>query len=276
MKLHEDTDNLSPGLMAGPGTTVEPRRPWLAALMSLVLPGFGQLYNGEVNRALWLFLGFALLGVPGLALIALWLPAQLTVPALALGLLATLGLWVYSVAQAWRRAKALGAGWHLRPWQLSGVYLLVLLLCDGVGLPLLIGQVRAQQVESFRIPSASMAPTLLPGDVLFADKRYNCPNCRQAVHRGDIAIFVYPNDRTRYYVKRIVGLPGERIELPGTGPVNVPPGQVYVTGDNTVASTDSRQFGTVPLADVVGRVRQIWWSSGEGRIRWERLGLTPQ
>ena len=51
-----------------------PRKPWLAALASLVLPGLGQFYNGELNRAIWLFLTFALLSIPGLALMALYLP----------------------------------------------------------------------------------------------------------------------------------------------------------------------------------------------------------
>mgnify|MGYP003582470240 CR=1 FL=1 len=52
--------------------------------------------------------------------------------------------------------------------------------------------------------------------------------------------------------------------------------RVWLVGDNRAASRDSRDFGPVPLTDVVGRVRQIWWSSGDGRVRWERLGLVPQ
>lgn len=252
-----------------------PRRKPVAALMSMLLPGLGQLYNGEVALALRLFLAFALLAVPGPAVVALHLPASWTLPALVLGLLSALGLWSYAAIQAWRSA-GLRADWLLQPWQTGGLYLLVLLLGSGVGLPALIQQVRAHWVESFHIPSASMAPTLMPGDILFADKRYNCPGCKGAVRRGDIVIFVDPNDRTRYYVKRVAGLPGEAVAMPGQPATTVPPGTVYLLGDNVAASTDSRQFGPVPLADVVGRVRQIWWSSGDGRIRWERLGLTPQ
>lgn len=292
-----------------------PRRPWLAALMSLVLPGFGQLYNGQLNPAIWFFLAFALLGVPGLALIALHLPDRATVPALAVGLLAALGLWIGSTLHAWRVARGL-TRYRRQAWQVSGVYALLLLLCDLVVLPMLITEVRTHQVESFHIPSASMAPSVLPGDVIFADKRYNCPGCKRSVSRGDIAIFVYPDDPTLKYIKRIVGLPGDRVQLqghelringerlqqghatalPGGGqrvteatsgrtwvaewgaaplePLDlvVPSGQVFVLGDQRAQSRDSRQFGPVPLVDVVGRARQVWMSLDHGRIRWERLG----
>ena len=184
--------------------------------------------------------------------------------------------------------------------------MLVLVVCGLVVLPLLTVYVRAHQVEPFKIPSNSMAPTLMPGDFLFADKRYNCPRCKHAVRRNDVTIFVYPNDRTIYFVKRIVALPGDRVELknqqifvngsalpqralsePNSLPINasepalaqdfvVAPGSVFVLGDNHVTSKDSRQFGTVPLQDVVGHVRQIWFSWGDDGVRWSRLGLSPQ
>jgi signal peptidase I len=259
-----------PDLFSAPPS--RPASRWLPALMSLALPGLGQLRNGQIDLAIRVFLAFALLSVPGPALIALWLPEGWTVPAVALGLLGAVGLWGWGIVQAWRAAPQ-----GVAPWRGWAGYVLVLLLADAVALPLLIQAVRADQVASFRIPSASMAPTLQPGDVLFADRRYNRPGPgTQAVRRGDIVIFVYPNDRTLYFVKRVVALPGETVERPGAAPYTVPPGHVWLVGDNGAASKDSRDFGAVPLTDVVGRVRQIWWSSGDGRVRWERLGLTPR
>ena len=121
--------------------TLTPRQPWVAAMASLVLPGFGQLYNGDLNRAIWLFLGFALLCVPGVALVALYLPAQLMLPCLLLGLVLTLSVWVYAVYEAWRsaRARVVATAWA---WRVSGVYALVFVLCDLLALPLLTQYVR--------------------------------------------------------------------------------------------------------------------------------------
>ena len=309
------------------------RKPGVAALASLVLPGLGQFYNGDLNRAIWLFLVFSMVAIPGLALVALYLPEGWMVPALALGLLVTLSIWVYAVWQAWSTARQL-QDYVVQPWQLSGVYALILVLCDLLALPMLSLYVREHQVEPFRIPSRSMEPSVLQGDFIFADKRYNCPGCRQGVHRGDIVIFAYPNDRSLHYIKRVIALPGDQVQISGQQvqvngqplqvaggaadqvteqieghrwqirpaektrvapsaaspvPLNrvaahadaewnlrVPDGQVFVLGDARSASVDSRTFGTVPLQDILGRARQVWFSSDQGQIRWERLGRVLQ
>jgi len=194
---------------------------------------------------------------------------------------------------------------------MSGVSVLIIVLCDFIAFPLLINAVRSHEVQAFRIPSASMTPTLWPGDFVFADMRYACVGCREPVRRDDVAVFAYPNDRTVLYVKRVVALPGDRVQVnrsevrvngalviesqgpspsfTGTpSPVGAPrisdvsldfivsPGQVFALGDHRANSVDSRNFGTVPLQDVVGRVRQVWFSWGEGGVRWARLGRVIQ
>lgn len=293
------------------------RKPVVALAMSFVLPGFGQLYNGEVNRGIWLFLSFALLSVPGLAVIALYLPASWMVAALASGLLLALGIWVFGMVDAWRKAGQLSA-YVPAAWQMSGVYALVFLLCNTLAMPLLINYVRDHQVAAYRIPSRSMEPSVLQGDMLFADKRYNRPEASTAVRRGDIAIFTYPNNRTQNYIKRVIALPGDRVRVAGRSvwvndkaltvqerstpdgievlesiegrrwhvrwaladkPVEdmtltVPPGHAFVLGDNRSTSTDTRHFGPVPLFDIVGKARQVWYSSdARDGVRWGRFGL---
>jgi signal peptidase I len=191
---------------------IKRRKPLFALLMSLILPGFGQLYNGEVNKAIWLFLIFALLTVPAVAVVALYLPAQWMLPALLGSFALALLIWLYSMVSAFRSARR-QPDYLLPGWQRSGMYVLVFLLCNTVALPLLIEYVRQHQVESFRVPSGSMEPTVMTGDMFFADKRYNCPGCKTAVKRGDIAIFAYPDNRTMYFIKRIIGMPGEHVQV---------------------------------------------------------------
>ena len=105
------------------------RRPWLALLMSLVLPGYGQLYNGTLNKAIWIFLGFAFLTIPLGALVAIYLPDSLLILALSLCTLASIGLWAYGMLDAWREAGRLN-DFIPKPWQVSGAYLAALVMCS--------------------------------------------------------------------------------------------------------------------------------------------------
>ncbi|MCK5831110.1 MAG: signal peptidase I [Methylococcales bacterium] len=289
-----------------------PRYPWLASAMSFVLPGFGQLYNGEPNKAIWLFLSFILICAPGIAFIALYMPATWMTPILALSLLLTLSIWVYGIVEAWQTAHHKQSH-QLHSWQISSTYTLVFLLCLIIQL-VAINYVRNHQVQAFHIPSSSMEPGILQGDILFADMRYNCPSCKSSIQHGDVAIFVYPNNRTLYYIKRVIALPRDVVRIEGQSvwvnnklltlgqstplatevfnnrqwqvqwinsednkstsmSITVPDGQALVLGDNRNASKDTRHFGTVPLLDIVGKARQIWFSATlKDGVRWERLG----
>src|SRR3954451_8279096 len=293
---------------------MHPRNRWIAALLSLALPGLGQVYNGDLNRALWLFLGFVLIGCfPGVTIAALYVPAVLMLPLLLLSVVLTFALWGFAIFDAWRGA-ARRQVYTRHGWQVSGLYAL-LLLAGNAFILMLVAEVRQQMVQTFNIPTAAMQPGILPGDWLFADKRYNCPGCKTRVAIGDIGIFVYPNDRTQYYIKRVIGLPGDHVSISSHNvivngrslsrsevtegdfvvvteqagqhswrvqwkkagasrdfDVTVPPGQIFLLGDNRDLSTDSRQFGAVPLSDLVGNARQIWYSYGDGGVRWARLG----
>ena len=291
-----------------------PRNAVIAALLSAILPGFGQIYNGQINKSLWIFLSFCLLTIPLIVIIALYLPVGLTTIGVALSTALTLLVWLCGIADAWRNARRLG-NYRLKPWQTSGMYVVTFLVCNMLILPSVFLWVRDHQVQSFYIPSHSMAPTVLKGDVLFANKNYNCPNCRTHVSRGDVAVFVYPNNRTQHYIKRVIGLAGDKVSITALGvSVNgkllgeissqgetteslnnrswnviwgndeliadneftVTPGHAFVLGDNRSKSNDSRDFGMVPLSDIVALSRQVWFSKGQDGIRWSRLGTDLQ
>ena len=139
-------------------------------------------------------------------------------------------------------------------------------------------------VQAFYIPSGSMEPTLQIGDRILVSKfSYRLGPIR----RGDITVFHFPLSPARDFVKRVVALPGETVELreglvlingkplselyptplPGGdractssyGPKKVPEGQYFVLGDNRCNSEDSRFFGFVPAENVVGKALLVYW-----------------
>jgi signal peptidase I len=121
--------------------------------------------------------------------------------------------------------------------------------------------------------------------------------------RGDIVVFRYPNNRDIDYIKRIVGVPGDVIEIRNKqlirngrpanenyikhsqpalmlpvrdnyGPVTVPDGKYFMMGDNRDDSQDSRFWGFVDRSDLHGKAWRIYWSSdGIGSVRWTRFGM---
>lgn len=139
-------------------------------------------------------------------------------------------------------------------------------------------------VQAFFIPSGSMEPTLQIGDRILVSKfiyRF------APIRRGDVIVFRYPLNPGKDFVKRVVALPGERVELKdgvvlingraipeqyptalpesdractsNYGPVTVPPNKLFVLGDNRCNSEDSRYFGFVPVENVVGKAFLIYW-----------------
>jgi len=175
--------------------------------------------------------------------------------------------------------------------------------------------IRTFIIQAFKIPSGSMKPTLLVGDHILVTKfiyGVKIPFLRATLipvkepARGDIVVFIYPEDRSKDFVKRVIGIAGDTVEIrnkqiflngkpyhdeygvytddtiiPGEvqprdnfGPVQVPPGKIFVMGDNRDQSYDSRFWGFVDLKDVLGKALIIYWSwDGENHtVRWSRLG----
>ncbi len=148
--------------------------------------------------------------------------------------------------------------------------------------------IRTYVIGPYKIPTGSMRPTLMEGDRIFVDKityRFRGPE------RGEIVVFKYPLDLKKDFVKRLVAFGGETVEIrDGNLYVNgkkldsepliqgryyynrsdwdygkegqlvtVPEGSLFVLGDNSAHSSDSRNWGFVPEKDLVGRAVVIWW-----------------
>ncbi|HEY4504381.1 MAG TPA: signal peptidase I [Candidatus Paceibacterota bacterium] len=100
-------------------------------------------------------------------------------------------------------------------------------------------------VQPFIVQGASMVPTFQNGDYLIVDEisyHFNEPK------RGDVIIFKYPKDTSKYFIKRVEGMPGDIVDGK-----KLPDNQYFVLGDNRNASSDSRIWGSVPRRNIVGR-----------------------
>ena len=175
--------------------------------------------------------------------------------------------------------------------------------------------IRTFVVQAFKIPSESMVKTLLVGDHLLASKfsyGIKIPFTHTYIYKGedpvkgDIIIFEYPNDPSVDYIKRIIGTPGDTIEVRNKqlfrngepvkesyirftepdriqpvrdnfGPITVPADKYFVMGDNRDNSMDSRFWGLVDRSAIRAKAWRIYWSwGGLGDIRWDRIGKAVQ
>ncbi|CAK7006975.1 MAG: Signal peptidase I [Desulfovibrio sp.] len=175
--------------------------------------------------------------------------------------------------------------------------------------------IRCFFVQAYKIPSGSMMNTLLEGDYLLItrfnyDVKISVPFTEIDIpivetgepQHGDIIVFRYPKDTKQDYIKRVIGLPGDTIEIrnkqlfrngklvtepyanftnpysniDGVDNVNkltVPAGHYFALGDNRDASADSRMWGFVPRENIHGKAWFIYWSWGNGfDVRWNRIG----
>ena len=137
-------------------------------------------------------------------------------------------------------------------------------------------------IRNFRVDGHSMEPNLQHGQYLVVDKiSYKLPFDIRPPRRGDVIVFVPPNYPDKDFVKRIIGLPGDKVEirngnayindklLPNTfnarldhsskAPLIVPEGELYVMGDNRANSNDSRNWGTLDIDHVVGKAWLSYW-----------------
>ncbi len=163
--------------------------------------------------------------------------------------------------------------------------------------------IRTWVVQAFKIPTGSMENNLLVGDHLLVDKFAFAPTLTQFertflpishIKRGDVIVFKYPVEPDRDFIKRVIGLPGETLQMrqkkiyingkaldepyvhflrpvnserselgdprDDYGPVTVPPNQYFMMGDNRDNSADSRIWGFLPAEYVKGRALMIYWS----------------
>ena len=185
------------------------RRPGVAMSLSMLCCGLGQIYCGDAGRGLILFSSCLLLG-PTVVATATRASSTLMLTLFLASLFSVIGISVWSIGDARRRACALrGRAFVPRDYNRPAVYVLMAM----TGLPYALGLalfVRANVIEAFKIPTASMSPTLVPGDRILVTK---IGLEDRTLQRGDVVVFRNPEDRRQRYVKRVIGLPGETVEI---------------------------------------------------------------
>jgi signal peptidase I len=179
--------------------------------------------------------------------------------------------------------------------------------------------IRAFVIQAFKIPSGSMKPTLQVGDHILVNKFIYGIKLRipftalnytlipiSSPKRNDVVVFIFPKETNKDFIKRVIGLPGDTVQIKNkkvyinnqpmkdphgaytdqriipemeqprdnTGPIVVPPNMIFVMGDNRDESYDSRFWGFVDQKQVLGQAFIIYWSwdRTEFGIRWKRLG----
>jgi signal peptidase I len=260
----------------------------LAFLLSFVVPGLGQIYNGSPLRGILLFVGYWLLFIAFVGLTRLihsfW--------GLACILLIPLIISIVIAADAATRAarlKMIRLKWYNK-WYL---YVCILLFAHMAFIPAVgwVARDHIRGVRGYKMPSVSMEPFLKPGDYLVAKVEWFDDRIPA---RGEVVVFPLPEDTSKDFLKRVIGLPGEQLQIKdkivfingqrledpwgvyysnvivpardNLPPITIPNGSVFVMGDNRDYSYDSRFWGCVEIKNITARALFIYWSDDRSRI----------
>jgi signal peptidase I len=309
-----------------------PRWPSIALLLSVLAPGLGHIYCGKPAKGLVLFfLGFVF--VPIIVFCPQNISSAFILTAILASIILLIAVFFYAIVDSWFLAERIDEHYEVKKYNQLYLYVLVIIISLSYP-PVMSYSIRQSLIQAYVMAAGSMLPNLMVKDYVILNKtayRHRLPEI------GDVIAFRPPNDRNRIYVKRIVALPGDTIEVKGNilyindmplqyrkiAPlkydVKVSPDSSYVTeigmageiveeirsntsyriqlfrsrgadnladfakttvpdmyyfvmGDNRDNSLDSRHFGPVPLADILGKIDFIYLPAGS----WSRFGRFPQ
>lgn len=276
----------------------KPKNPWLAGLLSLFVWGLGHYYCGHTKKGILLFLAY----FPAMFMVGILCflpPPKLNIALYILFLLSTNILIAWDAIQL---TKGLTPSESAQ--KIISVNSIILLMAVGLITIRLFKStvIKNHFFEAFKITSASMAPALQNKDFVLIDK-WNFK--KGEILRGDVIVFLFSDDPEKKFIKRVIGLPGEKLSIMnGTvfingkelnetysnhsypieekssalwnnfGPVDIPKDNVFVLGDNRQNSLDSRQKGFIKSTNILGKAGVIYFSFQDYpfQIRWNKIG----
>ena len=268
------------------------RRPWLAVILTIALPGLGHFYCGKKIRAAsaqiitWIIAYFSL----SFFVISDSIPTNYLLPILVVTTWAVLLVVdVVRIARATSNDHVLG---HFNRWY---YYILAFIIAE-LAIVVISPTIK---YKAFAIPSAGMESTLFVGDYMFADlTAYDVDHPQP----NDVVVFIFPRDMVTKYAKRCVAGPGDMVEIRNKvlwvngavfderetiqfvnpkiqprdsggadspdnfGPFVVPDSNYFMLGDNRDNSYDSRWWGPVARDLILGKAIRIHWSRDRSRI----------
>ena len=184
------------------------RIPWVALLLSLLSFGVGHIYCGRIVKGLAIFSGWSLFSL--LLVTTALLPASSAalVGLVAIPAIGLLVLYFYAALDAWRLARRSGADYTLKDYNRGIVYALLITIAPLQSFGTLTA-VREFTFQAFYIPSRSMSPSVLAGDRILVNKlrRDDFPS------RGDLIVFRNPGRGASAFIKRVVAISGDTVEL---------------------------------------------------------------
>ena len=263
------------------------RNPIFSSFLSLLVPGLGQLYNGEIKKAVLFYLAPFALFIPPFVIGLQYTPRGLFIILLIVAL-----FYFFVMGEATVRSFTIKKI-LLKPYNKWYMYCLIIISANLIaGGYNTIFRESLIGIKPFYLPTASNEPTLLIGDQVIVDLRKKTPI------KGTFIVFKFSDDPKKDYLKRVIATQNDSLEIKNKqvfvnsvklnesysvhadnkvipqnvsprdnfGPIQIPAGKVFVMGDNRDRSFDSRFFGPIDQTAIIGTPLYIYWARDKNRI----------
>jgi signal peptidase I len=198
--------------------TKNKRWPWLAVTLSVIMAGLGHIYCGRFVKGLVLAFLICIF-VPVLFGTLSVSNSSVRIAVIIISFSVSMVIWLVAIIDSWYTAKHTADSYTLKDYNRWYVYVLLVLMGTG-GSTQIAFNVRKNILEAFRVPVASNYPTIVPNDRFLANKlAYKTSDPK----RGDLVVFINPENRRINYIKRVVAIAGDTVEIKD--------GQLYINDE---------------------------------------------